>query len=223
MNADLLEAVNKSPIRRQEASIIINPPEMNITSISCIKKKEICSFDDIGDFLESSDMNFRAIVHEPLQAIPAHRRIPHEKANEWQYILDQRARLPEDGSLTALMDYNAMLIPLFSNGDDGETKSKFDPVLLDRLTGRYHPYFSDFEADRVKYLSITRSSNLHSCKPKFKFHFGTLAQDFLGLSLLDENLKMIKGTDISVNVDKWLMGNMTAVFHDFQIISVRST
>ena len=34
---------------------------------------------------------------------------------------------------------------------------EFEPKLLDRITGRYHPYFNDEEADRVKYLSISRS------------------------------------------------------------------
>ena len=208
------------------------------SSISCILEKKICRFDDVGDFLESFDDDQKAIVHEPFSVIPKSRRIPHHKANDWQYILDQRSKLPEDGSATALMDYNTMLLPLYSNvkssssSSDEEKKSpsynnklqsNLDPVLLDHLTGRYHPYFSDAEADRVKYLSISRISNLHSCKPKFKFYFGTLAQDFLGLSLLDENLNRIEGTEIAINVDKWLLGNMTAIFHDMHIVAVRTT
>ena len=87
--------------------------DIDISSISCIRENIICRFDDVGDFLESSD--HQAIVHEPLPAIPTSRRIPHQRANDWQYILDQRARLPEDGSQTALMDYNTMLLPLYSN------------------------------------------------------------------------------------------------------------
>ena len=199
---------------------------INATQLSCIREHEICRYDDIGDFLESTDL--QGIVHEPLPCIPSHRRIPHQKANDWPYILEQRAKLPEDGSMTALMDYNAVLVPLYRNTKSAShgtytLTSDLDSILLDRLTGRYHPYFSDAEADRVKYLSISRASNLHSCKPKFKFYFGSLAQDYLGLSLLDENLKRIEGTDVAINVDKWLMGNMTANFHDFQIVAVRTT
>ena len=196
----------------------------NNNNLSCIWEKTTCRFDDVGDFLENSSKRKKAIVHEPLAAIPKSRRIPHDKANDWQYILDQRAALPEDGSSTALMDYNTMLLPLYSNAKSSNTlHPTLDPILLDQITGRYHPYFSDDEADRVKYLAISRISNLHSCKPKFKFYFGTLAQDFLGLSLLDQNLNRINGTDIAVNVDKWILGNMTAMFHDMQIVAVRTT
>eukprot|EP00815_Leptocylindrus_aporus_P009352 CAMPEP_0116061348 /NCGR_PEP_ID=MMETSP0322-20121206/7029_1 /TAXON_ID=163516 /ORGANISM="Leptocylindrus danicus var. apora, Strain B651" /LENGTH=637 /DNA_ID=CAMNT_0003546285 /DNA_START=79 /DNA_END=1992 /DNA_ORIENTATION=- len=200
------------------------PIQMNTKLLSCIQQRRKCRYDDIGDFLEGTGPG---IVHKPLSCIPQHRRIPHDKANDWQYILDQRAMLPEDGSRTALMDYNAQLLPLYKNvkQSDGTYTlvPEFEPKLLDRITGRYHPYFNDEEADRVKYLSISRSSNLHSCKPKFKFYFGTLAQDFLGLSLLDENLSRIEGTDVAINIDKFLFGNMTAIFHDFQIIAQRTT
>jgi hypothetical protein len=201
--------------------------DQNLSAIvlpDCIRNKVICRYDDIGDFLENENP---ALIHEPLPSVPLSRRIPHSKANNNTYILEQRAVLPEDGSMTALMDYNTMLIPLYKNvkHDNGtySLESDIHPVLLDRLTGRYHPYFNDTEADRVKYLSVTRTSNLHSCKPKFKFHFGTLPQDFLGLSLLDENLLRIQGTDVAINVDKWLLGNLTAYFHDFQIIAAKVT
>lgn len=207
--------------------------QINTSMLTCIKEEKSCRYDDIGDFLESSDDSTRAnkilkaTVHEPLSCVPTHRRIPHHKANDWPYILEQRSKLPQDGSMTALMDYNAMLLPLYKNVklDDGTytIKSDLDQDLLNHITGRYHPHFSDQEADQVKYLSISRTSNLHSCKPKFKFHYGTLAQDYLGLSLLDENLQRIQGTDVAINVDKWLLGNETAVFHDFQIVAARST
>ena len=126
------------------------------------------------------------------------------------------------------MDYNAMLVPLYKNSktaSDGTSAvtSDLDPTLLHRPTGKYNQFFSDAEVNRVKYLAISRSSNLHSCKPKFKFYFGTTAQDFLGVSLLDENLERIEGTDIAVNVDKWLLGDNSANFFDFQIVAVRST
>ena len=193
--------------------------------LSCIREDKDCRYDDIGDFLESAQVP--AIIHEPLPCVPLNRRIPHEKANDWPYILEQRAKLPEDGSSTALMDYNGMLIPLYNNTKSVTNrklaaKSDLDPILLDHLTGKYHPYFSEADVERVKYLSISRISNLHSCKPKFKFNFGTIPQDYLGLSLLDENLLRIEGTDIAINVDKWLLGNMTATFHDFQIIAART-
>jgi hypothetical protein len=199
--------------------------------LACIHEKKTCRYDDVGDFLESSE--HPGIVHKPFPSVPPHRRIPHDKANDWSYILEQRAKLPEDGSMTALMDYNAMLLPLYknsnittttvSNDGDFSVSSDLDPILLDRLTGKYHPFFSDAEVKRVKYLSISRTSNLHSCKPKFKFRFGTVPQDFLGLSLLDENLARIEGTDIAINADKWLLGNRSATFFDFQIVAVRST
>lgn len=192
---------------------------------SCIKDDVLCRYDDVGDFLESA-VN-PAIITEPLPSVPSQRRIAHEKANDWSYILAQRNAAPEDGSATALMDYNLILIPLYKNvrKSDGSysLESDLDPILLDRLTGKYHPYFTDAEVDRVKYLSVSRTSNLHSCKPKFKFHFGTLAQDFLGLSLLDENLSRIEGTDVAINLDKWLLGNMTAVFHDVQVVPATIT
>ena len=202
----------------------ITSSEINATLPTCVRNKEFCRYDDMGDFLEG-DVG-TGIVHEPVTTVPSSRRIPYEKANDWPYILEQRAILPDDGSLTALMDYNCILIPLFKNKkqEDGTFKqvSDLDPILLDHITGRYHPYFSDAEADKVKYLSVSRTSNLHSCKPKFKFSFGTIPQDFLGLSLLDENLAPIDGTDVAINVDKWIFGNMTAYFHDFQIIPVRT-
>ena len=201
--------------------------DQNLSAIilpDCIRNDVICRYDDVGDFLESDNP---ALIHEPLPSVPLSRRIPHSKANNFTYILEQRAALPEDGSMTALMDYNTMMIPLYKNvkHDNGtySLESDIHPVLLDRLTGRYHPYFNDTEADRVKYLSITRTSNLHSCKPKFKFHFGTLPQDFLGLSLLDENLRRIIGTDVAINVDKLLFGNSTNFFFDFQIIAAKIT
>ncbi len=136
--------------------------------------------------------------------------------------------MPEDGSATALMDYNAMLLPLYKNVPQNDGSGSFklvsdlDPILLDRITGRYHPYFTKEQVEKVKYLSISRTSNLHSCKPKFKFYYGTLANDFLGLSLLDEDLQRIEGSDVAINVDKWLLGNMTAIFHDFQIVAGRT-
>lgn len=201
--------------------------------VACIHEKRFCRYDDVGDFLENTE--YPGFVHKPLPSVPSHRRIPHEKANDWSYILEQRAKLPEDGSMTALMDYNAMLLPLYKNtnntststvssvGGDFAFSSDLDPILLDRLTGKYHPFFSDAEVKRVKYLSISRTSNLHSCKPKFKFHFGTIPQDFLGLSLLDENLARIEGTDVAINADNWLLGKLSATFFDFQIVAVRST
>lgn len=202
------------------------------TMLSCIRQDTICRYDDIGQFLEYNQNDEYltsfpmpgGIIHKSLSCIPKHRRIPHEKANDWPYILQQRNAPPDDGSMTALMDYNAMLIPLYRNiqGTDNLV-SDFDSIILDQLTGKYHPYFSGHDANQVKYLSITRSSNLHACKPRFKFSFGTLAQDYLGISLLDENLQRIQGTDIAINVDKWILGNMTAVFHDFRLEAVKST
>ena len=197
----------------------------------CIKEDKFCRYDDVGDFFEN---DHPAMIHDPLPSIPLKRRIPHEKANDWPYVLQRRAQLPEDGSQTALMDYNTMIIPLYKNVNhtsDGSSSSAssltlepaIDPVLLDQLSGKYHPHFTNDETDRVKYLEVTRSSNLHSCKPKFKFHFGTLPQDFLGLSLLDENLSRIQGTDVSINMDKVLMGNMTADFYDFQLVAAKVT
>jgi len=234
------------------SGIRIDQGPFNTTMISCIQERKVCRYDDIGDFLESrsaksfssggndgdssgssiSNMLPGALVHKPMTCIPPHRRIPHQKANDWPYILEQRNAQPEDGSMTALMDYNAMLIPLYKNvkviddaGGSTSTKimSDLDPSLLDHLTGKYHSYFSDEEVNRVKYLSISRTSNLHACKPRFEFHFGTLAQDFIGISLLDDHLQRIEGTDIAINFDKWVVGNMTAIFHDFRVVAAKST
>ncbi len=130
-----------------------------------------------------------------------------------------------------------MLLPLYKNviqnENDGSGSSKLvsdlDPELLDRITGRYHPYFTNEQVNKVKYLSISRTSNLHRCKPLFQFSFPftiqeafPLANNFLGLVLLDEDLQSIEGSDVVINVDKWLLGNMTAFFHDFQIVAVRT-
>ena len=209
----------------------ITEDEINInsTKLMCIRERKECRYDDIGDFLEGN----KALVHKPLSCIPSHRRIPHEKANDWPYIYEQRIKPPEDGSMTALMDYNAFLIPLYNNkGSPNEknndsTSKKFesdlDPSLLDSISGRYHSYFSDEDANKVKYLSISRSSNIHSCKPKFKFRQNTLHQGYFGLSLLDENLSRIDGTDIAINVNKWLLGNMTDSFHDFYVVPTRTS
>uniref|UniRef100_A0A7S2KCY6 Uncharacterized protein n=1 Tax=Leptocylindrus danicus TaxID=163516 RepID=A0A7S2KCY6_9STRA len=215
-------APTSSNIQTQQEKYV----EEDIASIasqlpSCVESKENCRYDDVGDFLESRVRE--AVIHEPLPCVPSHRRIPHSKANDWPYILHQREIPPQDGSMTALMDYNAMLLPLYRNTEDGGITSDLDPVLLDRLTGRFHSYFTDEDVDRVEYLSISRTSNLHSCKPRFKFYFGTTPQDFLGLSLLDENLKRIEGTDVAVNVDKWLLADGQATFFDFQIVAARST
>jgi len=137
--------------------------KINVTLLSCIDRREECSFEDIGEFLEQGSAP--GIVHEPHRSIPNHRRIPHHMANNWTYIREQRNVLPDDGSRSALYDYNPVLFPLYQNNENGTLATDLHSDLLDRLTGRYHPYFSDADADRVKYLAISRITNVHLCGP----------------------------------------------------------
>jgi len=200
-----------------------NKLDMSFTLPSCIERDETCLFEDIGEFLEGTAPG---IVHEPLQSIPSHRRIPHHMANNQTYILE-RYNLPKDRYKTALYDYNPVLLPLYRNRENGTLASDLHIELLDHLTGRYHPDFSNADADQVKYLAISRIDSIHSCGPSIRLNFSSRekkGQNYLGLSLLDENLTAIKGADVAINIGLWILRQDRSYdFMDFYIYSARTT
>mmetsp|Transcript_17112 Transcript_17112/g.22211 ORF Transcript_17112/g.22211 Transcript_17112/m.22211 type:complete len:646 (-) Transcript_17112:105-2042(-) len=178
-----------------------------------------CRFDEIGKYLEES-AKFTSVFPQN-DAIPETRRIPAEQGNNSTYILEAREKGPDDGSLTPLVDYNPSLLPLT---DD------LDPVLLDHLTGRYHKQISDEDADRVKYLSVSRSTNFHLCGGSVRrANHTTREHSYMSLALLDDDLKPIPGASASIRFGQAVLpwncykrSKMDA-FLDFHIIAVRST
>jgi hypothetical protein len=188
---------------------------------SCFDDKTPCAYDEIGKYLGATSK--LSIIHRPSDAIPNYRRIPASMGNNGTYILEQRRKGPRDGSLTALVEYNPSLLPL--------TSGDLDQKLVDYLTGRYHPDISDEEADKVKYLMVARSSNLHCCGDTIhKYGNPTKEQSYLSLTLLDENLQSIPGASCAVNVYQALLPNCYArqmaqhsPFQDYQVIAARST
>lgn len=222
----LLEMWKKAENRENIQATISQSANTSISKLACIKEEKACRYDYIGDFLENEKLP--GIVHRAIPSVPSQRRIPHERANDWAYIFDQRFKPPNDGSQTALFDFNGLLIPLYKNGNNTDSsilESDWDPALLDYITGRYHPYFTKEQVNKVKYLSINRMSNVHSCKPKFKFGYGPKWANYMGISLLDENLSLIEGTDVAVDIDKWLLNNEkdTSIFADYYVVAVRSS
>jgi hypothetical protein len=177
-----------------------------------------CAYDEVGKYLGSASIF--SMIHKPSDAIPQHRRIPASMGSNTSFIIARRMEGPKDGSLTALVEYNPTLLPLTSD---------MDQKLLDYLTGRYHPDISDEEANKVKYLSIARSSNLHCCGGGFRKNGNpTKEQSYLSLSLLDEHLEPIPNASCAVNTYKALLPDCYAreelsPFHDYQIIAARST
>ena len=186
----------------------------------CFDNGSPCAYDQVGKYLESQ-AKF-TIIHKPSDAIPSHRRIPPSLAFNGTYIKTRRTEGPADGSLTSLTEYNPTLLPL---NDD------LDPALLNYLTGRYHPDISDQEADKAKYLYISRSGNMHNCgAPMTRLGNPTKEQSYLSLSLLDEYLEPIPGASGAINVFQAIFPKLyyrdfigLSPFQDYQIIAARST
>ena len=186
----------------------------------CFDDGKPCRYDDVGNYLEES-AKF-TMIHKPSDAIPAFRRIPADKGSDESYIVSRRKEGPADGSLTALVEYNPSLLPLTSD---------LDPKLLDYLTGRYHPGISDKEADRAKYLHVSRAANFHACVGGIRrSENATKEQSYLSLSLLDENLQPIPGASSAVRLyqalSSYCYNKKTSIlepFQDYQIIATRST
>lgn len=71
---------------------------------------------------------------------------------------------PANGTAAALVEYNPTIVPLYKTlANNGATVSDIDDKLLSYITGRYHPDFTRNDADQVKYISVGRSTNHHSC------------------------------------------------------------
>jgi len=186
----------------------------------CIELGEKCLFEDVGKFLEGTAPG---IVHKPLQSIPSHRRIPYHMADNRTYIRGQSIIQPKNGPRTALVDYNHVLLPLYQNGENGTIVSNLHIELLDHLTGRYHPHFTEADADQVKYLAVSRISDVHICGPSVDPQRKIEPQNYVGFTLLDENLKPIKETDVAINLSLWILGRNTHDFQDFSVYSARTT
>ncbi len=187
---------------------------------SCLDSLErTCRYDTIGKYLEES-AKF-SIIHRPTDAIPASRRIPQNQGHNTTYISERRSIGPKDGSLTPLVEYNPTFLPLT---DD------LDPVLLKYLTGRYHKDIPDEEADRVKYLSVSRGTNFHNCGAGMRrLNNPTIEHSYLTLVLYDAYLQPIPGASASVRLaqaflpTKCMKKYDLEPFQDYQIIAVRST
>lgn len=198
-NEEIITATGTAPTTTpttatdNETPILINPDE-------CITKNHNCSIDNIGRFLETGSQTF---IHAPNPAIPQHRRIPRQMANNATYILQQRNVLPVNGTATALTEYNPTILPLYKTQPDGTIVSDIDDKLLSYLTGRYHPEITDY--DKVKYISVERSSNHHSCGVGLpRKNNQSAEQCMLAISLLDEQLRHIPGAQLVVDLDHYI-------------------
>ena len=179
----------------------------NAPLIACLKTKSLCKLDEIGEYLELisnvSSNNYGSIVHEPKASIPSHRRIPFAMANNKTYIMERCHQLPTNGTLTALTEYNPTILPLYKNLPSGNVVSDIDDKLLDYLTGRYHESFTDEEANRVKYISVERSTNHHACGMISMRRQSEVSgeQCLFAFALLDNNLKAIPGAEVVVDFE----------------------
>ncbi|GFH61758.1 hypothetical protein CTEN210_18234 [Chaetoceros tenuissimus] len=179
-----------------------------------------CDIDEIGRYLESSSLF--TMIHLPNDAIPKNRRIPKHKAGDDAYIRDRRDKGPRTGSRTALVDYNPSILPL--SFDD------WDQNLLDDITGRYHPDFSKEEADRVKYIQVSRSGNLHGCgfNNTKKLNHPTREISMLSLVLLDKDLNPIPKASVAfppawAQSPRCFFVDQMSVYQDYSLVVARST
>lgn len=189
------------------------------TRLLCFHDGTECRYDEVGKYLEASSKF--TMIHEPSDAIDPSRRIPSNQGSNETYIANRRLKGPKDGSLTMLAEYNPSILPLTSDMDE---------KLLDYLTGRYHPDISDEEADKVKYLYISRSANFHHCiQGLHRLGLPTKEQSYLTLTILDESLQPIPEASAAVRPYEVLTSNYCIrekeldPFQDFQIIAMRST
>lgn len=168
---------------------------------SCVQNKEICSPDEVGKYLESTRWN--SVVHEPKKSIPQSRRIPFAMANNDTHIIQQRHLLPANGTATALVEYNPSILPLYRTLPNGTLVSDLDSKLLNYLTGKYHPDFTQKDVDRVKYISVERSTNHHACGSVGTRRRSdvTAEQCFFAFALLDEHLQLIPAAETVVDFD----------------------
>ncbi len=211
--------------------------------ISCISSKAFCRPDDIGKYLEyqhssssssSSSLLPPPLIHAPKSSIPSHRRIPSSMANNRTFILSRRNDLPSNGTATALQEYNPTLLPLYKtkttttllpNGTTLTTTSinenYIDNTLLDYITGKYHPHFTNKDVDQVKYISMERLTNHHSCDQEASntssssssspqnynsslFATAVAESCYYAFSLLDEQLQVIPNTELIVDLDYYI-------------------
>jgi hypothetical protein len=192
----------------------------------------VCRFDMIGRFLED-DPTIPNVVHRHIQAVPSYRRTPRAMANNRTYIVRGLTSFPDDATNkdatnATLNEYNPTILPLYKNGPNGTIISDFDQKLLDELTGRYHPDFSDAEADQVQYLAVTRSSNHYPyCIPGGFRKFvdkGYNWVNYAGLALLDSNLQPVDGADVLIDIEKYyFMKRDTRLLQDFTVFAARTT
>ena len=222
-NSDIVNTgVIQSTIPHEEDMAAIQQKQKQsvaTTRPSCFDHGTPCDFDIVGKYLEAS-AKF-TMIHKPSDAIPNHKRImSHSMAKNATYIRNRREQGPTDGSLTPLVEYNPTLLPL---------NSDLDEKLLDYLTGRYHPGFTDEDADKAKYLYIARASNLHLCGYNMKRAGNpTKELSYLSLALLDAELNPIPGASAVISTFKALLPRCFPLarmnpLQDYQVIAARST
>ncbi|CAJ1953597.1 unnamed protein product [Cylindrotheca closterium] len=219
---------------KQRRQILHQIEESAHNMVPCLfDTNAVCRFDYIGKFLEDNPP-IPNTVHRLLRSVPSYRRIPHDKANDRDYQAQHLTNDPKDPQVldatnATLNEYNPTILPLYktviSNGTE-TLVSNLDEKLLDELTGRYHPSFSDAQADEVKYLAITRSTNHYPRCIGFQKHVdkGYFWVNYPGLVLLDENLLPIDGADVLIDLEKFYFTDRnTRVFQDFTLYAARTT
>lgn len=193
----------------------------------------VCRFDSIGNFMEDNPP-IAHIVHQQLQSVPSHRRTPHDKANDRDYLAAGITSYPNkkddlDATNATLNEYNPMILPLYKTVSVNGTQtliSNLDDKLLDELTGRWHPEFTDEQTDQVKYLAITRASNHYPICIGYEGGKDKPYDwvNYPGLVLLDEYLKPIKGADVLIDVEAYYFSSRnTRVFQDYHLHAARTT
>lgn len=214
------DSITYPTLKSNDSSIVESRNLFKIPKPECLSNQNVrCRFDDVGQYLESA-AKF-TMINPQSDAIPEYRRIAPSMANNKTYLLNRRDFGPPDASQTGLVDYNPTIVPLASDWDE---------KLLDYVSGRYHPDISDEEADKVKYMYVSRSSNHHDCGNNGMRKGGHTAKDqsYLSIALLDENLQPIVGASASVLPNYFMFprqykkasGNL---FQDYYLYVARSS
>ena len=138
-----------------------------------------------------------------------HRHYPKDEVSSFEYFLVSRSRTNIDDQ--PLYEYNHMLFPLYSSSYYLSEK------LLSDLTGKGREGFSDW--DIVKYVGVFRVTNHCNCFGALNIGVAKNFSNYLGVALLDNDLNIISGSDIVLNINVGLGFGKKQNLQDCQLVA----
>jgi len=154
-----------------------------------------------GTFVFPSSQTRNGIIHRfpsiPIRLWPGEREM-----SSLETFKERRDQKIEDDR--PLYFYNPNIFPLYKNNvnNNQDKKSVLTKELTDIIVGR--EVLSDDQARAPYYIGVWRISNFSNCFGPGRGIDFKAYRNYIGIALLDENLQILQGSDVVIDVNKAL-------------------